>query len=360
MPSAPGSGPPVFRYTPSQIPPGLIPSGTFTPDQQQAVKTIQDAYVHERQAAAAAPNPAEALQKAESNLGTNMTKVLGSQTDAAKVATDALLKFHEADFKQQQDTHAKMLGDYIDQQKFMREDAAKQAAVAQAHKNALEAKTAEQEGSVVAEDQRRFATERDGARKSIDNLQTLRALSEAAGVSGPLDRVTLPSGIRGRDLMAIAGLGTEEQRRRWSGQQAFEAFKNNVTADLRAGIPMGQLSDRDLIFIQNMGPDLIQRPETRESIINILETAQSRKREYIDNVNQLHESGMPWMKAKREADKAMREVVPQVPAGLTPDQRIDFFRQHIPKGSIFRGPDSMTHDGKPVRGDIMIAPMVGY
>jgi hypothetical protein len=289
-----------------------------------------------------------------------MTKVLGSQTDAAKVATDALLKFHEADFKQQQDTHAKMLGDYIEQQKFAREDAAKQAAVAQAHKNALEQKDAEQNGQVVVDDRKRFATERDGARKSIDNLQTLRALSEAAGISGPLDRVTLPSGITGRDLMANMGLGTEEQRRRWSGQQAFEAFKNNVIVDLRAGIAMGQLSDRDLQFIQNMGPDLIQRPETRASIINILETAQSRKRDYIDNVNQLYESGMPWTKAKREANKAMPEVVPQVPTGLTTDQRIDFFRQHIPKGSIFRSPDSMTHDGKPVRGDIMIAPMVGY
>jgi hypothetical protein len=346
----------VFRYTPSQIPPGLIPSGTFTPEQQQAVKTIQDAYVHERQVAL---TPAD-VQKAESNFGTNMTKVLGSQTDAAKVATDALLKFHEADFKQQQDTHAKMLGDYIDQQKFAREDAAKQAAVAQAHKNALEATEAQQNGQIVVEDRKRFGLERDGARKTIDTLQTLHALSDAAGTGTPLDQITLPGGITGRQLMANMGLGTQAQQQKWGAQEAFEAVKNGMTTELRAGIAMGQLSDRDLIFLQGMGPKLIQSPETRNSLLNILETAQTRKREYIDKVDELYEGGMPWTKAKREAGKAMPEIVPQVPAGLTPDQRIEFFRQRIPKGSIFRGPDSVTHDGKVIRGDIMIAPMVGY
>jgi soluble lytic murein transglycosylase-like protein len=305
-PPAPGSGPPVFRYTPSQIPPGLIPPGTFTPEQQQAVKTIQDAYVHERQAAL---TPAD-VQRAESNFGTNMTKVLGSQTDAAKVATDALLKFHEADFRQQQDTHAKMLDDYLKQQQA---DQAQRYKLAEITATGEQSRLSNDKATINSRNEKTLTaldTEANAARGSISELDGLKALSD--NVKQPNVWATVPWGdTTVLNRMAQAGLADKGEA---GATQMLQTGISSVIKSLRQGMAMGSLSDRDLNFIQGMGPNLYQDQTTRSAVIGYLKQAQQAKIRFNVEVNkEMSRPGTNMADAIDRAQQTMETKYPIVP-----------------------------------------------
>jgi hypothetical protein len=351
-PPAPSAGPPVFTYTPSQIPPGLIPPGTFTPAQQAAMKTIEDAYVHERQVAA---TPAD-VQKAESNFGTNMTKVLGSQTDAAKVATDALLKFHEADFKQQQDTHGKMLMDYIDQQKFARENAAKAVDAAQAQKYALELKRAETAGTIEQQGQ---LVSLKGDEKRLESIGT--AASAAQQVSTSIRQLIPVIQSLPPSSPVMAALGAYPQLTGYlksagiissdtaDNVSLFQGLTDHLSTQLRTS-GTGSMSDNDLATFKRALPQLMASPDGRLKAAAFLQNLADRvvqEQEFTSDYFRRVENGKQAnnlshlndaLKAPRRLDEnginrgGLGPVVPQAPRGMDYQTAQEWLRTNVESG----------------------------
>jgi hypothetical protein len=211
-----------------------------------------------------------------------MTKVLGSQTDAAKVATDALLKFYEADFKQQQDTHAKVLADFFDQQKFSRENAAKRQDTATAQQNAIE----------LARINTEFDKDKEGAKIAMrGDEQRMVKIGEAAAAAGPISSQVQqltsvmknlpPDGLVSSVLgsypaltaaMKAGGVITPETA---DNVSAFLGLTNHLASQLR-GIGSGSMSDKDLASFKTTLPQLMQTPEGRFKAAAFLQNAYDR------------------------------------------------------------------------------------
>ena len=291
-------------------------------DTESAYHTAQKAYTD--QEALLSKRQAEALQVGDTR------KAQWLATERARVATlySELVKGSTAETKAQAD-----------------------------HARALALQEATQEGQFVTDQKKKFGDSQQGAYDQIDSLQTLRRLSDA--IPG---QATLSPDVRNflvRFGFTPEGLNSESAR-----VQAFESALAKTVIELRKGVQMGQLSDRDLSFIQNMGPQAMQNPETRAAILGHLVTAANRKAQYIERVNELYgggaaAGGMGWSKAVAQARKEIPEfVVPTVPKELMPGYRqpgrdpsipgpaVDnakerqaWIRDHVPPGGLVRLPD---------------------
>ena len=263
-----------------------------------------------------------------------------ADTARLRIEADARKEHTELWQKQQEQRNA------IETERIKQEAAAAAALKleAQKAKAAQDLEMTKSENSYVLKERERFGTERDGARTAIDSLQTLQILSDAAGKQTPLEGMVLPGGQTGRDLMTRLGMGTDAAREKWGAQYAFNAAKNQMIIELRKGVSMGQLSDRDMSFLQGMGPDLMNDPATRREMIALLENANQHKRAYMDKVEELWDEGhgMSWAKAKREADKGMPKIIPELPNGygnLSAAEQSLWKQQHFRPGQVVRGTD---------------------
>jgi hypothetical protein len=154
--------------------------------------------------------------------------------------------------------------------------------------------------------------------------------------------------------MVQNGLGSEATLKHLNAQQAYEAAATQMVLDLRKGVQMGNLSDRDLAAVQRLVPKGSINPEARAAILGTIEQIHSRQREYIDRVHQLWDQGkgLSWEKAKVEADKQMGDIVPQVPQSyksMTPEQKLEWFRTNAPPHTLLRTMDELDDKGKVVR-----------
>ena len=284
---------------------------------------------------------AELLQSADKQGGDAQAKYLTDQTTIQK----------EIWQKAQDAKAARVTAAMAAQQQLDREMKLEQERGNQTRQTAREAV----ENAYVTDERKRFGTDRDAARTSIDGLQTLQILSDAAGKQTPLEGITLPGGITGRDLMVKMDLGTQAAQEHWGAAQAFNAAKNQMIIELRKGVSMGQLSDRDMSFLQGMGPDMMQSPDTRREILSLLENVQQQKREYIDKTEDLwhggrEKGGMDWADAKRAADKSMPKLIPDLPPGysnLPSGQQSLWKQQHLRPGQIVRGENGVLLHYRP-------------
>jgi len=344
-PTAP-AGPPEFTYVPRPPPPGTIQGGDLTGAEQSVVQDARNSYAVAIRAASLIPDAAKAAEaraQAEATLQATLDKELTARTGRTDAGAKQLTDWYSADFKQQQDIHKLAVDAFYKNQ---------DAQTAQANALALERAKGEEarqtgaaasENSYVLDERKRFGQERDSARSNIDDLQMLSALSQAAGTSTPLENIRVGD-KSGRDFMVQWGLGTEAAQKKWGAQQAFEAAVNKTVTGLRAGVSMGQLSDRDMVFLQHMAPSLLQSPQTRADIIAYLEQAQYRKLQYSDAVEQLWDGGkgMSWGKAKVAAQQNLPDYVSKVPDGFGSWEapvRQQWLQGNVRPGSLIRGPD---------------------
>jgi soluble lytic murein transglycosylase-like protein len=242
-------------------------------------------------------------------------------------------------------------------------DAAAKAAQTQTHEMekidrtaaaTRETEAAKQEGMVIVDERKDMAKARDATRQSIDQVHILRALSDRAGTATTIENITLPNGQTIRDLMVQNGLGSEATLKHLNAQQAYEAAATQMVFELRRGVQMGSLSDRDLLAVQRLVPKGSVNPEARAAILGTIEQIHSRQREYIDRVHQLWDQGkgLSWEKAKVEADKQMGDIVPQVPQSyksMTAEQKLEWFRTNAPPHTLLRTMDELDDNGKIVR-----------
>jgi hypothetical protein len=111
--------------------------------------------------------------------------------------------------------------------------------------------------------------------------------------------------------MAQAGLADKGEA---GATQMLQTGISGVIKSLRQGMAMGSLSDRDLNFIQGMGPNLYQDQTTRSAVIGYLKQAQQAKIRFNVEVNkEMSRPGTNMADAIDRAQQTMETKYPIVP-----------------------------------------------
>jgi hypothetical protein len=184
----------------------------------------------------------------------------------------------------------------------------------------------------------------------IASFDVLRTLSRQVDGNSLVSAITLPNGTPLVDVLAAGKWGSPETLRGYSIVQAYRQMASLAVKEVKEGMSMGSMSDRDLTFIENMIPRLSQDPYTRELGISLLEGAQRRKRDVALRANALMTDGkMNPAQAYAQAQEEAPRIIADVPAkfdinadAITPAQvaeRKQWFRDNVRPGQAFRTPD---------------------
>jgi hypothetical protein len=155
--------------------------------------------------------------------------------------------------------------------------------------------------------------EASAARGAISDLDGLKALSD--NVKNPSVWATIPWGdTTALNRLAQAGLVDKGEA---GATQMLQTGISGVIKSLRQGMSMGSLSDRDLTFIQGMGPNLYQDQDTRSAVIAYLKQAQQAKIRFNVEVNkEMTRPGTNMADAIDRAQQKLPDIVPPIPAEL--------------------------------------------
>jgi hypothetical protein len=176
----------------------------------------------------------------------------------------------------------------------------------------------------------------------LSSLEALRVLSKQVG-SGTLIGDIQVGGRSLADIITATGWGTEGMHKKAADVQMFQASVNAAIKDIKAGVAMGAVSDRDLIFLENMVANPRQDERTRNLIITGLIAAQERKRDVAVKVGNLVASGVAPHQAIAQAHKEVppvfRQVPPEIDKGPS-NKRADWFADNVRPGQLYRRGDN--------------------
>jgi len=176
----------------------------------------------------------------------------------------------------------------------------------------------------------------------IGSLEALRVLSKQVG-SGTLIGDIQVGGRSLADIITATGWGSEGMHKKAADVQQFQAAVNAAIKDIKSGVAMGAVSDRDLIFLENMVANPRQDERTRNLIITGLIAAQERKRDVAVRIGNLVGSGVAPHQAIAQAHKEVAPIFRQVPPEIDkgpPDKRGDWFRDNVRPGQLYRRGDN--------------------
>jgi hypothetical protein len=178
----------------------------------------------------------------------------------------------------------------------------------------------------------------------ISSLEALRDLHRQVGSAGStamLGNIKIPgTDLTALDMMTSAGWGSKEQLSKMSLVQAYNASANQAVKDLKEGMAMGGMSDRDMTFLQNQIPRLSSSPEMRELGISLLISAQERARDMNVKIRGYMQGGMNSTEATARAQKEQAPLFPKMPQDRdTPEKRIQWMKDNVPAGHAFRHRD---------------------
>jgi hypothetical protein len=176
---------------------------------------------------------------------------------------------------------------------------------------------------------------------ALEGLRDLHRQVGSAGSTALLGNIKIPgTDLTALDIMTSTGWGSKEQLSKMSLLQAYNTAANLAVREMREGMAMGGMSDRDLTFIQNMIPRLSASPEMRELGISLLVSAQERARDMNVKIRGYMQGGMNSTEATARAQKEQPSLFPQVPQDRdTPAKRIEWMKDHVPAGHAFRHRD---------------------
>jgi len=188
------------------------------------------------------------------------------------------------------------------------------------------------------------------ARNRIDNLETMKGLSDQVGPATLLGD-TQYRGQSLADIFRVYGIGTDEEMRRMGAIQAYGSAQANLAKEMRQGLSLGGQSDAELRWIQQMGPQLAQDPITRMAVTAYLENAQYQTIRLSERVNELMSGNGPdgkrmhYGQAVQQARNDIGSVVPKIDAGTWnatgPDgeqARKNWFASHVPLHTYYYDP----------------------
>jgi hypothetical protein len=176
---------------------------------------------------------------------------------------------------------------------------------------------------------------------ALEGLRDLHRQVGSAGSTALLGNIKIPgTDLTALDIMTSTGWGSKEQLSKMSLVQAYNSAANLAVKEMKEGMAMGGMSDRDLTFIQNMIPRLSASPEMRELGISLLVSAQERARDMNVKIRGYMQGGMNSTEATARAQKEQPSLFPQVPQDKdTPAKRIEWMKDHVPAGHAFRHRD---------------------
>lgn len=344
-PTATPAEPPPFSYVFHPPPPGVLPGGNLTPDEARVVNDARNSYTAAIKAAAFADDPGKARAEAEATLQHTLDSELGIRAGRTKEAADKLATWVADDYKQQQAVHAKSVEDFYKNRDQQRE-------LEKVRITADETRKTAEAAQIGARNQKMLETldtEANSARGAISELDGLKALSD--NVKTPSVWATMKWGdTTVGNRMAQAGLLDKGEL---GATQMLQTGISGVIKTLRQNMAMGSLSDRDLTFIEGMGPNLYQDQDTRSAVIGYLKQAQQAKIRFNVEVNkEMSRPGTNMAEALDRAEKTMEKkypIVPQMPQEIwdhrnDPDPAWAARRQewaadnNIRPGSMWRSP----------------------
>ena len=166
----------------------------------------------------------------------------------------------------------------------------------------------------------------------LASLNNLREMSHQIGPGTALSDQQV-------DFLVKMGVGSSDFVKRMGSIQAFRSAANIAVKDLRSGLAMGGMSDRDLTFIENMIPNARQSPYTRELIIGMISRGQERKQQMLTDIQTRMAGGTAPTQAIQEARKNAPPLFAQAPDDLdnkTAQERADWFRDNMTPGTLYR------------------------
>lgn len=144
-------------------------------------------------------------------------------------------------------------------------------------------------------------------------LEGFRSLSENVGTPGWMQTTKFP-GTNQSISERLQQLGVEQTD--LAGYQQLKQGMVDITRTLREGMAMGAMSDKDLDFIERMGPTEWMDRDTRLAAVDYIQKAYRAKRRFAEEVNSEMSRGTNHGDALVAANKKVTDFVPKVPQDL--------------------------------------------
>jgi hypothetical protein len=156
--------------------------------------------------------------------------------------------------------------------------------------------------------------EQADSRDVVAQLAGFRAISDGFGQPGWLQTTKVPGSDKTiAETLGQLGMPLSDT----GGVQLLRGGINNLVKTLRQGMAMGSLSDRDLNFIERMGPTEWMDQDTRSAAVGYLQQAYQAKQRFSSDVQKEMSRGKNYGDAMDTADAKQKPFVPAVPADLT-------------------------------------------
>lgn len=128
---------------------------------------------------------------------------------------------------------------------------------------------------VAANEYEQAVQDANTAEGQLQTLEAMNQLLDQGIQTGRIEELTMPL----RELGASFGVGDVE---RLNQQQLFQALSNRMALEARQLGLVGQMSDRDVQFLQAMVPQLRNTPEGNRRLIQTMRRIAQRKVEMAD------------------------------------------------------------------------------
>jgi hypothetical protein len=269
-----------------------IHNGTLTGDPNKAADAVTDAQ--------------KALDAAQNNY-TNVLQTL--KTEGAK-------NLLTADNQQKQ----QLRSDYQELQRRIQSDqqaaANRQNTIDLKHIEAQEQRLTNREAPINQANQaglEQAVKDQTAARNVRVQTQGFRAISDSVGQPNWLQTTKMPgSNATIAEALQQAGVNVSDN----SGVQLLRGAMTNLTRTLREGMAMGALSDRDLDFIERMGPTEWMDKDTRTAAVAYLGQAAAAREKFSSIVQKEMARGKNYADAVDVADAQVKPFVAKVPNDL--------------------------------------------
>ena len=137
------------------------------------------------------------------------------------------------------------------------------------------------------------------AEDQIGSLDAMERLLDSGAATGGWEEMSMPVRQAATDIF---GLDPEKLAR----QETFQAFANRLALEAKGNMT-GQMSDRDIIFLQRQVPSLANTPEGNQLLIDVMRRLAKRKIELADLADEYYaENGSltGWRKHRSDWVKA--------------------------------------------------------
>jgi hypothetical protein len=192
------------------------------------------------------------------------------------------------------------------------------------------------------------------SRDKVAALEGFQAISGGVGQPGWLQTTKIPGSDKSiAEQLGQLGMPLSDT----SGVQLLHGAMTNLTRELRSGLAMGTLSDRDLDFVARLGPTDWMDPDTRAAAVGYLQQAYRAKMRFTSDLQKEMSRGKNYGDAFDAADAKQKPFVPSAPADITAhwtdnspewaQKRLQWAQQNeIRPGTLFHLSDGSIHIAK--------------